>query len=220
MLRAGLFTFFASSVWALLPLTARSELHLGSGGYGLLLGCVGIGALGGAAALPWLRARLTPGAQLTAGSAGLAAVALIQALVHVTALVAVALAVGGMAWILALSTLNSLYQLTLPQWVKARGMSFYLVVFQGGSAIGSLAFGLAAQHTGLTRPCWSRPPGWRLGPLAGLRYRFQPIPPGQLLPASDWPAPNLAARRRPAARSWSASSTGHCPNARTTCCAR
>jgi hypothetical protein len=51
----------------------------------------------------------------------------------VTALVAVALAVGGLAWIVALSTLNSLYQLTLPQWVKARGMSFYLVVFQGGA---------------------------------------------------------------------------------------
>ena len=67
LLRAGLFTLFASSVWALLPLTAHSQLHLGSGGYGLLLGCVGVGALGGAAALPRLRAWLTPGAQLTAG---------------------------------------------------------------------------------------------------------------------------------------------------------
>jgi MFS family permease len=124
LLRAGLFTFFASSVWALLPLTAHSQLHLGSGGYGLLLSCVGVGALGGAVMLPALRARLTPGAQLTAGSIGLAAVALVQALVHITALVAVALAVGGMAWILALSTLNSLYQLSLPGWVKARGMSF------------------------------------------------------------------------------------------------
>jgi predicted MFS family arabinose efflux permease len=197
LLRAGLFTFFASSVWALLPLTAHSDLHLGSGGYGLLLGCVGIGALGGAAALPWLRARLTPGAQLTAGSAALAVVALIQALAHVTALVAVALAVGGMAWILALSTLNSLYQLTLPQWVKARGMSFYLVVFQGGSAVGSLAFGLAAQNIGLTPALVVAAAGLAAGPLAGLRYRFQTIPPGQLVPASDWPAPNLAASTPP-----------------------
>lgn len=31
-----------------------------------------------------------------------------------------------------------------------------------------------------------------LGPLAGLRYRFQSIPPAQLLPAADWPAPGLA----------------------------
>jgi predicted MFS family arabinose efflux permease len=191
--RAGLFMFFASSVWALLPLTARSQLHLGSGGYGLLLGCVGIGALGGAAALPRLRARLTPGAQLTAGSAVLAVVALVQALVHITALVAVALAAGGMAWILALSTLNSLYQLSLPQWVKARGMSFYLVVFQGGSAVGSVAFGVAAQRIGLSPALLAAAAGLVLSPLAGLRYRFQTIPPQDLLPAGDWPAPNLAA---------------------------
>jgi predicted MFS family arabinose efflux permease len=197
LLRAGLFTFFASSVWALLPLTAHSQLHLGSGGYGLLLGCVGVGAVAAAAALPRLRARLTPGAQLTAGSLGLAAVALIQALVHATALVAVALAVGGMAWILALSTLNSLYQLTLPQWVKARGLSFYLVVFQGGSAVGSIAFGLAAQYIGLSPALLVATAGLALGPLAGLRYRFQTIPPQDLLPAGDWPAPNLAADGTP-----------------------
>jgi MFS family permease len=193
LLRAGLFTLFASSIWALLPLTAHSVLHLGSGGYGLLLGCVGVGALAGAAVLPRLRARLTPGAQLTAGSGGLAGVALIQALVHVTAVVAVALVAGGMAWILALSTLNSLYQLTLPQWVKARGMSFYLVVFQGGSAAGSAAFGVAAQRAGLAPSLLAAAAGLALGPLAGLRYRFQAIPPQDLVPAGDWPAPNLAA---------------------------
>jgi Transmembrane secretion effector len=35
------------------------------------------------------------------------------------------------------------------------------------------------------------------GPLAGLRYRFQTIPPDQLLAAGDWPAPNLAAGGTP-----------------------
>jgi MFS family permease len=192
LLRAGLFTFFASSVWGLLPLTAHDDLHLGSGGYGLLLGCVGVGALAAALALPSLRARLSPGRQLTIGSVALAGVALVQALVHVTALVAVALAIGGMAWILALSTLNSLYQLSLPQWVKARGMSFYLVVFQGGSAIGSVAFGLAAQHASLAAALLIATAGLALGPLAGLRYRFQAIPPQEFLPSGDMPAPNLA----------------------------
>ena len=56
--------------------------------------------------------------------------------VHVTGIVAISLVLAGLAWILALSTLNSLYQLTLPGWVKARGMSFYLIVFQGGNAVG------------------------------------------------------------------------------------
>ena len=72
LLRAALFIFFASSIWALLPLTAQSQLHLGSGGYGLLLGCVGVGTVVDAALLPRLRGRLTPGALLAAGSLGLA----------------------------------------------------------------------------------------------------------------------------------------------------
>jgi MFS family permease len=193
LLRAGLFVFFASSIWALLPVTARVQLHLGSDGYGLLLGCVGVGAVGGALVLPRLRNLVGPGTQLTAGSLALACVALVLGYVHITVLVAVSLAVAGMAWILALSTLNSLYQLTLPQWIKARGMSFYLMVFQGGNAAGSAVLGITAEHLGLSPTLIVAAAGLALGPLAGLRYRFQVIPPRELLPAGDWPVPNLAA---------------------------
>jgi MFS family permease len=195
--RAGLFIFFASAIWALLPLTARSVLHLGSGGYGLLLGSVGIGAVGGAALLPRLRARLSPDALLAAGSAGLAVVTLLLAYAHVTAVVAVALVAGGGCWILALSTLSSLYQLSLPRWVKARGMSFYLVVFQGGNAIGSAVMGLAAEHAGLSPTLAIAAAGLALGPLAALRWKFRRIPPEDLLPAGDWPAPQLTADQKP-----------------------
>jgi MFS family permease len=192
LLRAGVFVFFASAIWALLPVTAQSQLHLGSGGYGLLLGCVGVGAVAGALLLPTLRNRLSPGAQLTAGSIGLAGVALILGYVHVAVLVAVSLAVAGMAWILALSTLNSLYQLTLPQWIKARGLSFYLIVFQGGNAVGSAVLGITAQHLGLSPTLLIAAAGLALGPLAGLRYRFQNIPPAELRPAAEWPVPDLS----------------------------
>jgi predicted MFS family arabinose efflux permease len=192
LLRALLFIVFASSVWALLPLIARSELHLGSGGYGLLLGCVGVGAVVGALLLPKLRALLPPGGQLTAGSIGLGVVALVLAVVHITAVVAVALVVGGLVWVLSLSTLNSLYQLTLPGWVKARGMSFYLIVFQGGNAIGSALLGLMAARVGLTATLVTAGVALGVGPLAGLRFPLQQIPPESLLPAGDWPAPVLA----------------------------
>jgi MFS family permease len=193
LLRAALFIFFASAIWALLPLVARSALHLGSGGYGLLLGSVGIGAVAGAVLLPRLRARLSPAALLAAGSAGLAAVALVLAFAHVAAAAAVALVVGGVGWILALSTLNSLYQLSLPQWIKARGMSFYLVVFQGGNAIGSAVMGVLAGSAGLSATLVIAAAGLALGPLAGLAWKFRPIKPEELLPAGDWPAPQLAA---------------------------
>jgi MFS family permease len=197
LIRAALFTFFASAIWALLPLTASTELHLGSGGYGLLLGCVGVGAVAGAGLLPRLRSRLSGDAQLSAGSLGLAGVALVLGFVPVAAVVAVALAVGGLAWILALSTLNTAYQLTLPGWVKARGMSFYLIVFQGGNAIGSAVLGVVAQHAGLKVTLLVAAVALALGPLAGRRWRFQPIPPQELLPAGDWPAPRLAGPGEP-----------------------
>jgi MFS family permease len=195
--RAGLFIFFASAIWALLPLTAERVLHLGSGGYGLLLGSVGIGAVAGAVLLPRLRARLSADALLTAGSIGMAAVTLLLAYAHVTAAAAVALVVGGACWILALSTLNSLYQLSLPRWIKARGMSFYLMVFQGGGAVGAAVMGVAAEHAGLTPTLTIAAAGLALGPLAALRWRFRPIPPEDLLPAGDWPAPHLAEDQTP-----------------------
>jgi MFS family permease len=195
--RAGLFIFFASAVWALLPLTAHSVLHLSSGGYGLLLGSVGIGAVAGAALLPRLRTRLSPDAMLAAGSAGLAAVTLLLAWAHLAALAAVALVAGGACWVLALSTLSSLYQLSLPQWVKARGMSFYLMVFQGGNAVGAAVMGLAAARAGLSVTLTIAAAGLALGPLAGMARRFRPIPPTELLPAADWPIPRLAPDQAP-----------------------
>jgi len=195
--RAGLFIFFASAIWALLPLTAQSALHLGSGGYGLLLGSVGIGAVAGAALLPRLRGRLSPDALLTVGSLGMAVVDLLLAYIHLTVVAAVALVVAGTCWILALSTLSSLYQLSLPRWIKARGMSFYLVVFQGGGAVGAAVMGVLAVRAGLSLTLAVAAAGLALGPLAALRWRFKSIPPAELLPAGDWPAPQLTTDQAP-----------------------
>jgi len=153
--------------------------------------------VGGAALLPRLRARLSPDALLTAGSIGLSAVTLPLAWAHQAAVAAAALAVGGACWILALSTLNSLYQLSLPQWIKARGMSFYLMVFQGGNAVGSAVMGLIAARAGLSPTLTITAAGLALGPLARIVWRFRSIPPEDLLPAGDWPAPHLATGQTP-----------------------
>jgi hypothetical protein len=128
----------------------------------------------------------------------MAAVTLVLAFAHVAAVDAVALVVGGTCWILALSTLNSVYQLSLPRWIKARGMSYYLVVFQGGGAIGSAVMGITAGYAGLRVTLAIAAAGLALGPLAALAWRFQAIPPEELLPAGDWPAPHLAAGTEPA----------------------
>jgi hypothetical protein len=60
ILRAVGFIFPAGALWALLPLIAHGRLRLGSTGYGLLLGCVGVGAVLAATYGPALRRRLAP----------------------------------------------------------------------------------------------------------------------------------------------------------------
>jgi MFS family permease len=197
LLRAGLFMLFANSIWALLPLVARTRLHLGSGGYGLLLAGVGIGAVAGAAGLPRLRGRMRAGTLMTTGTLVFAGVTLTLAYVHVSVLAALALVVGGVAWVLVLSTLNSQYQSTLPGWAKARGMSYYLVIFQGGGALGSAGFGVLAQHVGLTGALLAAAIGLALVAVAGVRLPFKTISPHELLAAGDWPDPQLVGAAEP-----------------------
>jgi hypothetical protein len=120
-----------------------------------------------------------------------AGVTLALAYVRVSALAGLALVIGGVAWILTLSTLNSQYQSTLPGWAKARGMSYYLVIFQGGGALGSAAFGVIAQNAGLTAALLAAAIGLALVTLAGVWLPFKAISPGDLLPGGDWPDPHL-----------------------------
>jgi Transmembrane secretion effector len=104
--------------------------------------------------------------------------------------------IGGVAWILVLSTLNSQYQSTLPGWAKARGMSYYLVIFQGGGALGSAAFGVIAQRAGLTDALLVAAVALALVAVAGVWLPFKAISPDDLLPAGDWPAPHVVGSTR------------------------
>jgi MFS family permease len=58
LIRTFFFIFFISALWALLPVIVRQELRLGAAGYGLLLGCIGVGAVVGAAVLPRIQRKI------------------------------------------------------------------------------------------------------------------------------------------------------------------
>ena len=89
--------------------------------------------------------------------------------------------------------MNSTYQSLLPGWVKARGLAYYLLVFQGGMAVGSAALGGLAAALGVTRVLGLAAAALVLGPLLTRRRRISRITPSELRPAADWPpAPELA----------------------------
>ena len=59
LLRNILWTLPATAIWGLLPVLAQRRLGLGSGGYGVLLGALGVGAVVGAFALAPFRHRFS-----------------------------------------------------------------------------------------------------------------------------------------------------------------
>ncbi len=149
MARGAAFTFGASVVWALLPLLAREQLHLGPHGYGLLLGSMGLGSVGGALILPKIRNRVTPDSIVIAASLVFALSCF--AIAHVTKPLAVGLLLlpAGVAWIAAASTVNVSAQNSVPAWVRARALSLNLLCIFGGIATGSMCWGWLAGRVGV-----------------------------------------------------------------------
>src|SRR6516162_469110 len=68
LLHAIAFFLFASAYWALLPLVARDQIAAGPEIYGVLVGAIGAGAIGGALALPHALAKLGPDRLVAAGT--------------------------------------------------------------------------------------------------------------------------------------------------------
>jgi MFS family permease len=146
LVRAGVFGIAATALLALLPIIARP---FGSAGYGLLLGSLGLGALAGAALLPRLRQSLSVDAVVATAVVVFAVVTYAMGVVQDFDLLCVAMFVGGSAWIGILACLNVAAQTMSPAWVRARSLSMYLLVLQGGMALGSTFWGFLATHVGV-----------------------------------------------------------------------
>jgi MFS family permease len=146
--RAALFLFPASALLALLPVAAAHRWHLGAAGYGVALGAIGFGAVLAVAVATPLHRRYSDNALLAVSAAafGVAPVAVVW-LPFAAALPILAL--SGTAWLITLTTLNAAAQLSLPRWVRARGLAMYLLVATGSQALGSYAWGALATRAGL-----------------------------------------------------------------------
>jgi MFS family permease/quinol monooxygenase YgiN len=106
LIRAGVFISCGSALWALLPLVARQQLKLGSFGYGVLLGCLGLGAVMGAFLLPKVRRRISTDLLIVIATILFAIATLALAYLRNLGLIYIALIVGGVAWIALMSSLN------------------------------------------------------------------------------------------------------------------
>jgi predicted MFS family arabinose efflux permease len=131
--RTGSFVLPASAVWALLPLYAREQLGLGAAGYGILLGFFGTGAVICGLLLPRLRHRLGVERLSTAAVVAFALSQLVLGRFPIFAIASASLLVAGAAWLSVLSTLTAAAQMSVPSWVRARGLATQMLVLFGGT---------------------------------------------------------------------------------------
>jgi len=169
LVRTGVFSLFASVIWALLPLVARPH---GPVGYGLMLGCFGLGALAGALLLPGLRCALSCDALVMTATVLFSVVTFAVARLAAFGWLCAVLVLGGLCWIAIIATLNVTAQIMCPAWIRARTLSMYLLVLQGGMAAGSVLWGMAASRWGLPAAFLLAAVGMVLGLAAAVRYRL------------------------------------------------
>lgn len=188
MVRALAFFLFGSAIWSLLPLVAR-----GAGGgaqmYGMLLGCVGAGAVSAALALPKLRARWSRD-RLVRGATWLLAVAMVLSGVARSPLVLVpAMLLTGVAWLSVLSTLHVSAQTAVPAWVRARALAVYLVMFSLGMTGGSVLWGAIASHSSVAVALIAAAAGALAALFLTRRYTLGGQEAADTADTVAWPAP-------------------------------
>jgi len=191
LLRAAIYFAFASAVWALLPLVTRQLFGGDASFYGILLGAVGAGAIGGALIMPKLRERFDADGLLL-GAALISAVVMgVLSLAPPKWVAIIVLLFLGGAWITALTTLNGAAQAVLPNWVRGRGLAVYLTVFNGAMTAGSIGWGAVGEAAGIPGALLIGAIGLLVAAVIMHRVKL-PAGDTDMVPSNHWPEPLVA----------------------------
>ncbi len=174
LLRAGTAMFFASALLALLPSIAH-RISANPIGYGFILGCFGFGAVLGALVMQRARSKWSADAIVSVGIVIFGLTSIAAGALHTLPLLAVVMVMGGAAWISFISLFNVQVLNQSPDWVRARVLAVSLLVFQGGVAAGSAAWGAVAARVGLSSALLWAGAGTMLSALLGLFLRLPDV---------------------------------------------
>jgi Transmembrane secretion effector len=141
------FTVCASALWALIPVVARDQLNLGPGGYGLLYGTFGAGAVACALSIPTQLQKRSLNTVVRGSVVVWIAATLLISASEITFIALVGAFFAGASWVGVLASLSAGTQSTAPAWVRARAVSINLIALQSGLAVGSFLWGMLAAST-------------------------------------------------------------------------
>ncbi len=144
---AFLTTFLGLPLLTFLPVFAREVFHGDVALYTHMMAFSGTGAVVGALVVAWLGRPRGMGVMLLIVQVAFGALVVAFALSRVWWLSCAILFLAGAALIVVFSMTASLVQLIVPDHLRGRVVSIYMVAFRGGMPLGSLAGGYAASLT-------------------------------------------------------------------------
>ncbi len=190
LLRTGAAMFFASALLALLPSIAH-RITDSPIGYGILLGCFGGGAVVGALAMDRARARWSTDAVVSSGIAIFGLTTVLAGELHALLPLGAAMLIGGGAWISFISLFNVQVLNQAPDWVRARVLAVFMLVFQGAVAAGSATWGAVAARSGLSNALLWAGLGAVMTTVLGFFLRLPDVS-IDLTPWNHWRLPAVA----------------------------
>jgi len=137
-------TFFGTPILTFLPLFAQDVFQGGVGQYTRLMAFAGAGAVTGALIVAWLGKYRHMGRTFLMLQLAFGILVVLFAVTRVVWVNAVLLFGCGACMVMVFATISSLVQLIVPNELRGRVVSIYLVAFRGGMPLGSLVGGYAA----------------------------------------------------------------------------
>jgi hypothetical protein len=139
--------------------------------------------------MPWLRIKLGPDLLMTSGMLGTAVALILYGLAHDASIALAASVLAGVSWIAVLARLTASAQVSLPDWVRGRGLALYTTVFFGCLTIGSAVWGKAAAVFGLPAAHFLSAVGVLVSIPLTWPWKLQTGNGVGLTPSVHWPAP-------------------------------
>jgi MFS family permease len=174
LVRGAVIGFGLSAYQALLPAIVRDRLGGGELDFGILLGVFGLSSIASALFVSPLRRRHGAEAVIGVGTVAFIGAELAMAVSHSMALALLAAALGGIGWVLALTTLNVAMQVRSPDAILGRCLAVYQAITFGSMAIGAWVWGAIADWSNLPRSMGIAA-AWLAVSLVLLRL-FMPMP--------------------------------------------
>jgi len=143
---ASMTTFLGLPLLTFLPIFAREIFHGEIGRYSWMMAFSGMGAVTGALVIAWLGRFKHMGRTLLIVQLVFGGLIAAFAMSRIYWLSNLLLFLSGGTLLVVFSMSASLVQLIVPDHLRGRVMSIYMVAFRGGMPLGSLAAGFAATH--------------------------------------------------------------------------